>query len=216
MNESINLCFVDVMHHCSFDHWDQQKHCYFTEKSRLSNKCQHYQMDEYCQNLDAYPTARTVRVKAEDLPKKVDRGVGVTKDNVVGYPNEAADILEENAIDHMSEFGMMPERSYVTGIWNDSAEHLKRRNNMRLYNNALRYCIDKINISPTAPMFGIDDSVFDSSGEKIRDEIDNDILKGIASDAEFERLLGTAYKPIKLEPWRIPASRLNLRVKKVV
>ena len=200
MNESINLCFVDVMHHCSFGHWDQQKHCYFTEKSRFSNKCQHCQMDEYCQNLDAYPTARTVRVKAEDLPKIVDRGVGVTKDNVLGYINEAADILEENAIDHMSEFGMMPERSYVTGIWNDSAEHLKRRNNMRLYNNVLRNCIDKINISPTAPRF-----VKERTGESIPDfsiTLGGDGRAGLPRYAD--------------ESWRIPASRLNLSVKKVV
>jgi hypothetical protein len=150
MNESINLCFVDMMHHCSFGHWDQQKYCYFNEKSRFSNKCQHCQMDEYCQNLDAYPTARTIRVKVEDLPKKVYRGVGVTDDSTIDH---MADVIEE------SEFGMMKVYSAITGIWGDSAEHLKRRNNlinefhsMRLYNNILRDCVDKVKISPTAPM----------------------------------------------------------------
>lgn len=195
MNESINLCYVDMMHHCSFEHWDQQKHCHFREESRSGTKCQHCQMGEYCQNLDAYPTARTARVKVEDLPKIVDRGVGVTRDNVLDYINEAADILEENAIDHMSEFGMMPERSYVTDIWGVSDPCLKSKFDNQIRNKILRDCIDRINISPTAPRF-----VKERTGESI-----------LGGDG---RLLGTADNPI--ESWRIPASRLNLSVKKVV
>lgn len=74
MNESINLCFVDMMHYCSFDGWSKQMHCSFREKNSNLEICRHFQCGEFCQNLDAYPTARTVRVKEHDLPKKVDRG----------------------------------------------------------------------------------------------------------------------------------------------
>jgi hypothetical protein len=130
-------------------------------------------MDEYCQNLDAYPTARTIRVKVEDLPKKVYRGVGVTNDSTIDH---MADVIEEsedasfgkntNILGcHSNPLDMMPERSYVTEIWGDSAEHLKRRNNMRLYNNVLRDRVDKVKIYPTAPMF--------SFGERVGDVGDN-------------------------------------------
>lgn len=69
--KDINLCFIEdphSMHECSTRNCDRQPHCSFYEKSRFMNKCTHFQMDWLCQNKMAYPTAKTVRVKDEDLP----------------------------------------------------------------------------------------------------------------------------------------------------
>lgn len=71
----INLCFVDMMHRCSFEHWDQQQHCQFSEKNRFANTCGDLRSGRWCACQDAYPTAHTTRVKEEDLPK-ITRGVG--------------------------------------------------------------------------------------------------------------------------------------------
>ena len=71
----INLCFVDMMHRCSFAHWDQQQHCQFSEKNRFANTCGDLRSGRWCACQDAYPTAHTTRVKEEDLPKTT-RGEG--------------------------------------------------------------------------------------------------------------------------------------------
>lgn len=64
----INLCFADMMHECSIPGSDKQRHCNFFLKLERGTSCMHCRFDCFCQNQDAYPTAKTVRVKAEDLP----------------------------------------------------------------------------------------------------------------------------------------------------
>ena len=83
----INLCFLDVMHECSFSKWNQQKHCEFAKPATFDNgRCMHYRFGCFCQNQDAYPTARSAPVKEGDLPEDKDdpnenRGVTLGIDN---------------------------------------------------------------------------------------------------------------------------------------
>lgn len=99
MSEHINLCFVDMIHQCSFDHWDQQKHCQFGDKNSHLNVCTELRMGWICACQDAYPTAKTVRVKEEDLPK-IYRGEGTWGASIL--PSQKS--LNEKIMRDMSDF----------------------------------------------------------------------------------------------------------------
>lgn len=124
MSDDINLCFVDGMHQCSFSDWKSQRHCKFNEKSRFVTKCTHCHFDQFCQNLEAYPTAKTVRVKEEDLPKiyrgesEEVWGVGVLEQiRNAGKVLDEQDVPRENRIlgNFQSEYAMVPHRIWKEG-----------------------------------------------------------------------------------------------------
>ena len=57
--EGLNLCYLDgLIHKCSADDWENQKSCSFAERSRFFEHCTHFRFGEFCQNVDAYETAK--------------------------------------------------------------------------------------------------------------------------------------------------------------